>query len=102
MRKAEIYQQGRLAGWLEEIDRRHYRLPYAEGYEGEPVSLTMPIEKRIYDFAEFPPVLEGLLPEGFLLEALLRQCKVDRDDLLSQLLLVGEDVVGSLQIRQSK
>jgi serine/threonine-protein kinase HipA len=100
MRRAEVQQQGRLAGVLEETDRWHFRFTYAPGYAGEPVSLALPIRQESYEFDRLPPVFEGLLPEGPQLEALLRQYKVDRSDLLTQLLLVGADVVGSLTVTE--
>jgi serine/threonine-protein kinase HipA len=99
MRKAKIYQPGEFAGTLEELDQNHYRFAYAPGYGGNPISLALPVCEPAYEFDKFPPVFEGLLPEGLQLEALLRQCKVDKRDLLQQLLLVGEDVVGSLTVR---
>ena len=100
MRTAKIYQQGELAGSLEELDRNHYRFAYAPGYSGGPISLALPVRDTAYEFDRFPPVFEGLLPEGVLLEALLRQCKVDKRDMFQQLLMVGEDVVGSLTVRE--
>jgi serine/threonine-protein kinase HipA len=102
MRKAEIYQQGVLAGLLEEIDRSHYRFAYVGGYRGEPISLTLPLLEQPYEFNGFPAVFEGLLPEGLQLEALLRIHKVDKGDLFQQVLIVGADVVGSLTIREVK
>ena len=102
MRKAEVYQQGGFAGTLEEVHRGHYRFVYANGYVGEPISLTLPIQEAPYEFDKFPPLFEGLLPEGPLLEAMLRRYKVDRKDMFQQLLIVGEDVVGSLTIREVK
>ncbi len=102
MRKAEIYQQGILAGVLEESDRRHYQFTYVSGYQGEPVSLALPVRTEAYQFDRFPPVFEGLLPEGVQLEALLRIHKVDKSDLFQQLLIVGQDVVGSLTVREVK
>ena len=102
MRKAEVCQQGVLAGILEEADRSHYQFTYAAGYRGEPISLALPVRESPYAFDRFPPVFEGLLPEGVQLEALLRIHKVDKGDLFQQLLLVGEDVVGSLTVREAK
>jgi serine/threonine-protein kinase HipA len=102
MRKAGIYQEGELAGTLEELDRNHYRLGYVAGYRGEPISLTLPVRDVVYEFDKFPPVFEGLLPEGIQLETLLRKYKVDKDDLFQQLMIVGEDVVGSLVVREAK
>jgi serine/threonine-protein kinase HipA len=87
---------------LEETDRNHYRFIYARDYTGEPVSLALPVRETPYEFDKFPALFEGLLPEGLHLEALLRRYKVDKTDLFQQLLIVGEDVVGSLTIREVK
>jgi len=102
MRKAEIYQQGTLAGMLEELDQNHYRLVYASGYRGEPISLALPAREAPYEFDKFPPVFEGLLPEGLQLEAMLRHFKIDKQDMFKQLVLVGQDVVGSLTIQEAQ
>lgn len=102
MRKADIYQKDVLAGLLEEIDRSRYRFIYVSGYRGEPISLALPVREQPYEFDGFPAVFEGLLPEGVQLEALLRVHKVDKGDLLQQLLIVGADVVGSLTIREAR
>ncbi|MBR9980830.1 MAG: HipA N-terminal domain-containing protein, partial [Desulfatitalea sp.] len=55
-----------------------------------------------YEFETFPPFLEGLLPEGYNLEALLRALKIDRQDLFSQLLAVGTDMVGAVTVREAE
>jgi serine/threonine-protein kinase HipA len=98
MRRARVFQQRRLAGIFEQLDEHNFRFSYEPDYEGEPVSLTMPLSQRVYEFDTFPSVFEGLLPEGVMLEGLLRRNKIDRNDLFTQLLVVGNDVVGSLQI----
>jgi len=100
MRRAEVYQQGILAGILEELDRNHYRFSYAAAYRGWPISLALPVREAPYEFDRFPALFDGLLPEGLLLEALLRQHKIDKKDLFRQLVTVGEDVVGSLMIKE--
>src|SRR5438093_13609516 len=102
MRKAEIHQQAKLAGTLEEVDRKHYRFTYSPGYAGEPVSLALPFREDPYEFDRFPPAFEGLLLEGVQLEAMLRHYKIDRDDMFTQLLIVGQDVVGSLTAKEAK
>jgi serine/threonine-protein kinase HipA len=98
VRRAEVYQTVALAGYLTETEDKEYRFEYVAGYKGRPVSLTMPVRTKPYEFDKFPPFFEGLLPEGRQLEALLRTDKLDRNDLMGQLLAVGEDVVGSVQI----
>ncbi len=76
-----------------------WRFTYSPGYDGVPVSLTMPVCSEPYEFDQFPPVFEGLLPEGVQLEALLRKHKIDRHDAYGQLMVVGGDLVGSLVVK---
>lgn len=102
MRNAEVYQKGELAGILEELEDGGWRFIYRESYSGSPVSLTMPVSKTIYEYKCFPPVLEGLLPEGVQLEALLRRYKFDRQDMFAQLMIAGSDLVGSLSLKEIK
>ena len=100
MRKARIFVHGILAGILEELDFKHYRLMYISGYHGPPVSLTMPTIQSTYEFDRFPPFFEGLLPEGPMLTGLLRHYKLDRDDYFGQVLKIGQDVVGAVTIEE--
>jgi serine/threonine-protein kinase HipA len=100
MRRVEVYQQGALAGVLEELDRGRWRFTYADGYAGESVSLTMPAAQAIHEFDRFPSPFEGLLPEGIQLEAMLRRHKLDRADFFGQLIVVGQDLVGSLIVKE--
>ena len=64
------------------------------------LSLTMPVKKNSFEFDKFPPFFEGLLPEGEMLEALLRKYKLDKKDYFGQLLKVGRDVVGAVSIEE--
>src|SRR5258708_925565 len=100
MRKARILVDGKSAGILEELAENKYSFTYQPDYNGLPVSLTMPTKKQVYEFSKFPPFFEGLLPEGIMLEALLRQSKLDKNDLLGQLIAVGKDVVGAVTIEE--
>ena len=58
----------------------------------------MPLTQLIYDYDKFPPFFEGLLPEGMMLEGLLRHTKIDRNDLMGQLIAVGGDLVGNVTV----
>jgi serine/threonine-protein kinase HipA len=101
MRTAKVYVCNNEAGHLTEVEfRKQYRFEYNEGYNGLPVSLTMPLIQKTYFFNEFPPFFDGLLPEGHQLEGLLKQGKVDRNDLFSQLILVGNDTVGAVTVKE--
>lgn len=100
MRKARIYVHKIEAGILEELGKDKYRFTYSDDYHGAPISLTMPVQKMVYEFKQFPPFFEGLLPEGIMLEALLRKYKIDRQDYFTQLITVGNDVIGAVTIEE--
>ncbi|HHT0594556.1 TPA: HipA N-terminal domain-containing protein [Legionella anisa] len=100
MRKAYVSVNGIKAGILEELQGGTYQFTYFDDYQGAPVSLTMPLKNKVYDFDVFPHFFEGLLPEGIMLEALLRKYKIDRNDYFGQLILVGQDVVGAVTIEE--
>jgi serine/threonine-protein kinase HipA len=73
MRRADVFMQDVKAGILEEIEKgKKYTFTYHDGYTGRPISLTLPTKKKKYEFDTFPSFFDGLLPEGMLLEGLLR------------------------------
>lgn len=100
MRKAEVFVHGIHAGDLEElVQGKSYRFCYLKDYNGPPVSLTMPVKSREFLFKHFPPFFDGVLPEGILLEGLLKQKKIDKYDYFSQLVAVGCDLVGAVSVQ---
>jgi serine/threonine-protein kinase HipA len=103
MRKAEVFMHAVQAGVLEElVPGKSYRFNYLEAYNGPPISLTMPVEAREFFFQNFPPFFDGLLQEGILLEGLLKQKKIDKYDYFSQLVAVGNDLVGAVTVQEKK
>jgi serine/threonine-protein kinase HipA len=101
MRKAKIFVRGIEAGILTElIQANEYVFEYLDEYDGTEISRTMPTSIRIYKFDKFPPFFDGLLPEGIQLEGLLKIRKIDKNDLLSQLIAVGEDLVGAVTVKE--
>ena len=100
MNKLNIYVDGILAGVLVQISDKEYSFQYELSYKFAPISLTIPVRESIYNFGQFPSCLEGLLPEGIMLDLLLKKFKIDRSDFFSQLILVGSDLVGNLTIEK--
>jgi serine/threonine-protein kinase HipA len=101
MKNAAVFVHNVFAGTLTEVEiRRVYRFAYDLHYKGDPVSLTMPIGNQIYTFDKFPPYFEGVLPEGIMLEGLIRGLKIDKDDYFSQLLATGGDLVGAVTVKK--
>lgn len=102
MRKAVVFVHGKRAGILSEEIAQGYSFTYDEDYQGEAVSLTMPLHQKRYSYSHFPAFFEGLLPEGVMLEGLLRIAKIDKNDYMSQLMAIGNDLVGSVTVKEMK
>lgn len=100
MRKAEIFLHEAKAGELSEVEKnKKYIFEYDDLYSGPAVSVTMPVNQKRYEFNQFPPFFEGLLPEGVNLEMLLRTRKIDQNNLFDILMAVGNDTVGAVTVR---
>ncbi len=101
MRKAKVFVKGVEAGTLTELEQgKEYVFEYLDGYDGLEVSRTMPKNIKVYNFDKFPPFFDGLLPEGIQLEGLLKIKKIDKNDYFSQLISVGEDMVGVVTVKE--
>ncbi len=100
MRIASIIVHQTEAGKLIEKDNDEgYIVQYDLNYQGDPISLTMPVRTDPYIFKKFPAFFDGVLPEGPQLEALLRYAKLDRYDYFGQLITVGSDLVGAVSVK---
>jgi len=103
MRRVEVSMHGMPAGILEEMEAgRKYRFTYIDRYNGPSIALTMPVDGKEFVFDRFPPFFDGLLPEGPLLEGLLTLRKIDKFDYLSQLIAVGNELVGAVTVQEKK
>ena len=99
MRKAKVFVNGVLAGELHEVEKnKRFRFVYLKEYQGTSISLEMPTTQLVYEYDRFPPFFEGLLPEGMMLEGLLRYAKIDRNDFMSQITTVRGDLVGNVTV----
>lgn len=103
MRRAIVRVNREAAGYLvQESPEGTFTFEYLSEYRGSPVSLTMPVREEPYRFDRFPSFFDGLLPEGFQLEALLRAHKLDRTDFMGQILRVGSDLVGFVTVEEDR
>ncbi len=100
MRKVIIKVHNSKAGLLVENSKNHYIFQYDVGYDGPPISLTIPVRDTPYEFDSFPPFFDGLLPEGVQLEGLLKIYKIDKSDYFKQLLITGQDLVGAVTVEE--
>ena len=99
-RTAIVYKAGVEAGTFVQLDKHHFRFTYKKDYKGPPVSLTMPVEAQVYEYDQFPPFFDGVLPEGAQLDGLLKKAKLNARDYFGQLLVVGKDLVGDVTVER--
>ena len=104
-RTAYVYVRDDLAGILEENDAG-YRFTYDETYrlmEGAVnVSLTLPLTGEPYISSVLFPFFDGLIPEGWLLEVVQHNWKIDRKDRFGLLLVACKDSIGSVSIWEKR
>jgi len=103
-KKAEVYFNGKLAGYLSKINNR-YAFQYDKNYvfdlDNPAISLTLP--KQIDPFYSdiLFPFFYGLLSEGDNKELQCRILKIDETDHFTRLLKTAEfDTIGGITVRE--
>ena len=104
LRKAEIYVRNVFAGILEETDAG-YSFAYDPAYLQRPdacvVSLTLPLRPEPYTSHTLFSFFDGLIPEGWLLETVARNWKLDSRDRFGLLLVACRDGVGNVRVEEA-
>lgn len=104
-RTAYIYVRDIYAGLLKETDDG-YCLSYAEAYlnrvDASPVSLTLPLSREEYHSKTLFSFFDGLIPEGWLLDVVKRNWKLDSKDRFGILLVACKDSIGNVTVSEEK
>ena len=104
-RTAYVYVYNNFAGTLCETDEG-YSFSYDENYMAQgdnyPVSLTLPIRKEPYISKTLFSFFDGLIPEGWLLEVVSRNWKINLKDRFALLVVACVDAIGIVSIRKDK
>ena len=103
MRRAEIKINRVLAGWLSQ-DENGYHFQYAPAYlhskEAKPVSLTLPIQEKVFTSKVLFPFFDGLIPEGWLLNLAEINWKLNPRDRMGLLLACCMDCIGAVSVHR--
>lgn len=102
-RIANVYVANRLAGMLKETDFGYsfkYNDEYLTSTDPLPVSITLPLSKKEYTSNILFPFFDGLIPEGWLLDIVCKNWKVDSKDRFGLLLVACKDCAGSVSITE--
>ena len=101
-RTAYVYVRDTFAGTLKETDAGYsfiYDNDYLESENPMAVSLTLPIQKEEYTSKTLFAFFDGLIPEGWLLDIVSRNWKIDQKDRFGLLLVACKDPIGNVQIK---
>ncbi len=104
MRKAKVFFQIEWAGTLTE-DETGYLFQYEKEYlntENPPISLTLPLKEEAYQASALFPFFDGLIPEGWILEIVEKNWKVNPKDRMGILLVACRDCIGAVSIEPIK
>ena len=104
-RTAYVYVRDTFAGTLKETDAGYsfaYDSDYLESTNPSAVSLTLPIQKEEYTSKTLFAFFDGLIPEGWLLDMVTHNWKIDRKDRFGLLLVACKDPIGNVQIKGDK
>lgn len=101
MIKAEIKIHNVTAGWLSQ-DENGYHFVYDEVYRKtnnpEPISLTMPVQEAPFSSKILFPFFDGLIPEGWLLDIVEKNWKLNPRDRMGLLLSCCKDCIGAVSV----
>eukprot|EP01156_Anaeramoeba_ignava_P011707 Anaeramoba_ignava/a484671_18.p2 GENE.a484671_18~~a484671_18.p2 ORF type:complete len:103 (+),score=1.53 a484671_18:193-501(+) len=98
MRKAKIFVNNDFAATLIENNEGLYIFKYEEKYTKEPVSLTLSDKNKIYESKILFPFFDGLIPEGWTLNVISKNWKLDITDRMGLLLECCKDCIGNVRV----
>jgi len=65
---------------------------------GEAVSLTLPLQEEPYHSDVLFPFFDGLIPEGWILDIVEKNWKINEKDRMGILLVACKDCIGAVSI----
>lgn len=104
-RTAYVYVRNTFAGTLCETDSGYsfaYDKEYLKLEKATAVSLTLPLTENVYNSRILFSFFDGLIPEGWLLNVVTRNWKIDTKDRFGLLLIACKDSIGNVSILEEK
>lgn len=102
-RTAYVYVRDTFAGILQETDSGYsfsYDSAYLKSDIASAVSLTLPLQEEIYTSKTLFSFFDGLIPEGWLLNMVSHNWKIQLNDRFGLLLVACKDPIGNVSIRE--
>ena len=100
-RKGRVRYKGQVAGVIEETAEGYcftYDPSWCASTQAHPISVTMPLRAEPFESNVLHAFFDGLIPEGWLLDVVVRSWKVDARDRMGLLLTVCHDCIGAVSV----
>ena len=104
-RQGFVFVQNRFTGIVSETDSGYkfeYDREYLSAENPLAVSLTLPLQKEAFESKTLFPFFDGLIPEGWLLNVVSKNWKIDRRDRFGILLAACKDSIGDVSVRTER
>ena len=107
MRSINVYCQGLLAGFLEELPEGGCRFTYNDDYLADtsrpPVSVSLPKSQKEYHGDALLPFFQSILPEGRNRKIFCAENRIDERDWFGMLCAyAGRDIPGTISFKHDK
>lgn len=100
-KRGRVNVENEFAGIIEQHEGIYsfkYNEQYLKSKNPKPVSLTLPLREEAYEQKTMIPFFDGLIPEGWLLNIITDNWKINKNDRMSLLLLACKDCIGNISI----
>lgn len=100
-KRGKVFVDNNFAGIIEQRDGLFiftYDAEYLKQPGSLPVSLTLPLRLESYEQKTMFPFFDGLIPEGWLLNIIEGNWKINPRDRMSLLLLACRDTIGNVSV----
>jgi len=105
MRKGYVFYNDKLCGMIEQNDDNIFVFEYTDEWfhnsEAKSVSLTLPKTQKKYESNILFPFFDGLIPEGYLLEAALKIYNISSNDRMALLLKTCHNPIGIVSVKEN-
>lgn len=101
MRQGQVYYKNEFAGIIRETEEGflfQYNPEYLASVQSKPVSLTLPLDQKVFSSKVLFPFFDGLIPEGWLLNIAVTNWKIKPTDRFGMLLTLCKDSIGCVSI----
>lgn len=102
-KRGRVFVETQFAGTIEQSEGLYifkYDEKYLKSDNPKAVSLTLPLQKASYQQKTMIPFFDGLIPEGWLLNIITENWKINPNDRMSLLLLACKDCIGNISITE--